>query len=79
MSNCANGFGACSCFASGCGYVGDDFQVHGCPSECCQGQCPGQVGSGVSLAYGYNPESKKYVLTLGAILLFLVVVSTLFL
>lgn len=67
----------CSCFASGCGYIGDDFQVNGCPSECCRGRCPGQVGKGVRLAYGYNPESKKYVLTLGLLLLFLVVVSTL--
>jgi hypothetical protein len=77
MPKCANGFGACSCFASGCGYVGEDFQVHGCHSDCCQGRCPGQVGKGVSLAYGYNPDSKKYVLTLGLLLLLLVTLSTL--
>ena len=76
MPNCG---GVCSCFASGCGYVGEDFQVHGCDSMCCQGKCPGQVGKGVSLAYGYDTESKKYVLTLGVLLLCLVMTSTLFL
>ncbi len=76
MPNC--GQGNCSCFASGCGYVGEDFEVHGCDSICCRGKCPGQTGQGKHLAYKTR-ESNKYALTLAAVLVFLVLVSTLFL
>ena len=71
MPNCANGFGTCLCFASGCGYVGEDNVVHGCDSMCCRGRCPSQVSQGPDL------DSKKYVWILGAFLVLLAVLSTL--
>ena len=76
MPDCGNGFGACTCFASGCGYVGEDNVVHGCESMCCQGRCPGQVSSGKTLAYDYDPDSQKYFWILVALLIFLALAST---
>lgn len=66
----------CQCFASGCAYVGDDSSVYGCPSSCCNGKCAGQISSGKNITTISNPDSNKYILALGALLIFLAIIST---
>ena len=76
MPLCANGYGTCSCFASGCGYIGTDNVVHGCESMCCNGQCPGQSYSGSKLSTNRDPDAIKYMWVAFALLVLLGVIST---
>ena len=76
MTLCAGGYGTCSCFASGCGYIGSDNTVYGCESTCCQGKCPGQVSNGKTLGLDYDAKTTKYLWALAALLIFLAVLST---
>lgn len=69
----------CQCFASGCAYIGPDNMVRGCPANCCNNKCPGQTGEGKTLAYENPTPGPQWAAILMAVLVFLVILSTIFL